>query len=75
MRHDPIDPALFIEHRQQVAARLPPNSIAIVHAADPLTTNGDGAVRYVPAADLVVREGLLPIPHQCGDVVYWDVRD
>ena len=43
MRHDPIDPALFIEHRQQVAARLPPNSIAIVHAADPLTTNGDGA--------------------------------
>ena len=50
MRHDPIDPALFIEHRQQIAAKLPPNSIAIVHAADPLTTNGDGAVRYVPAA-------------------------
>ena len=58
MRHDPIDPALFIEHRQQIAAKLPPNSIAIVHAADPLTTNGDGAVRYVPAADLFWLTGI-----------------
>ena len=52
MRHDPIDSALFVEHRQQLAAKLQPDSVAIVHAADPLTTNGDGAVRYVPAADL-----------------------
>ena len=58
MRHDPIDSALFIEHRKQLAARLPPNSVAIVHSADPLTTNGDGAVRYVPAADLFWLTGI-----------------
>ena len=58
MRHDPMDSALFIEHRKQLAARLPPNSVAIVHAADPLTTNGDGAVRYVPAADLFWLTGI-----------------
>ena len=58
MRHDSIDPALFVEHRKQIAAKLPPNSVAIVHAADPLSTNGDGAVRYVPAADLFWLTGI-----------------
>ena len=61
MRHDPIDPALFIKHRQQLAAKLQPDSVAIVHAADPLTTNGDGAVRYVPAADLFWLTGIEQI--------------
>ena len=58
MRHDSIDPVLFVEHRKQIAAKLPPNSVAIVHAADPLSTNGDGAVRYVPAADLFWLTGI-----------------
>ena len=61
MRHDPIDSALFVEHRQQLAAKLQPDSVAIVHAADPLTTNGDGAVRYVPAADLFWLTGIEQI--------------
>ena len=58
MRHDSIDPNIFIEHRQQIAARLPPKSVAIVHAADALSTNGDGTVRYVPAADLFWLTGI-----------------
>lgn len=58
MRHDSIDPVLFVEHRKQIAAKLPPDSVAIVHAADPLSTNGDGAVRYVPAADLFWLTGI-----------------
>jgi len=58
MRHDSIDPELFVKHRKQIAAKLPPNSVAIVHAADPLSTNGDGAVRYVPAADLFWLTGI-----------------
>jgi Xaa-Pro aminopeptidase len=58
MRHDPIDSALFTEHRKLLAAKLPPKSVAIVHAADPLATNGDGVVRYVPAADLFWLTGI-----------------
>ena len=58
MRHAPIDQAVFTAHRQQLAAALPPKSIAIVHAADTLPTTGDGVLRLVPAADLFWLTGI-----------------
>lgn len=58
MRHAPIDPELFCQHRQRLTAALPPNSLAIVHAADTLPTNGDGVLRLVPAADLFWLTGI-----------------
>ena len=59
MRHDSIDSVPYLLNTEsRLAARLPPNSVAIVHAADPLSTNGDGVVRYVPAADLFWLTGI-----------------
>ena len=58
MRHAPIDPALFCDHRQRLVAALPPNSLTIVHAADTPPTNGDGVSRLVPAADLFWLTGI-----------------
>ena len=58
MRHAAIDPALFSDHRQRLVASLPPCSLAIVHAADTLPTNGDGVLRLVPAADLFWLSGI-----------------
>ena len=58
MRHAPIAPALFCDHRQRLVAALPPNSLAIVHAADTPPTNGDGVSRLIPAADLFWLTGI-----------------
>lgn len=52
MRHDPLDPAVFTAHRRRLVEVLPPRSVAIVHAADILPTNGDGTLRLHPAGDL-----------------------
>lgn len=58
MRHAPIDPALFCANRDRLRALLPPRSVAIVHAADVLPTNGDGTLRLAPAADLFWLTGI-----------------
>ncbi len=58
MRHAPIDNALFVSHRRQLAALLPPRSIAIVHAADILPQTGDGTFPIYPAADLFHLSGI-----------------
>jgi Xaa-Pro aminopeptidase len=58
MRHDPIDPALFVAHRRRLVELLPPRSVAIVHAADILPTNGDGTLRPHPAGDLFWLTGI-----------------
>jgi Xaa-Pro aminopeptidase len=58
MRHAPINPALFLAHRQQLAASLPPQSIVIVHAADRLPSSGDGTLGLHPASDLFWLTGI-----------------
>ena len=58
MRHAPIDPALFIANRRRLAQQLPPGSVAILHAADILPTNGDGTLRMQPAGDLFWASGI-----------------
>jgi Xaa-Pro aminopeptidase len=58
MRHAAIDPELFCAHRRRLAAELPADSLAIVHAADVFPTNGDGVLRLVPAADLFWLTGI-----------------
>jgi Xaa-Pro aminopeptidase len=58
MRHDPIDPALFTAHRRRLVELLPARSVAIVHAADILPTNGDGTLRLHPAGDLFWLTGI-----------------
>ena len=58
MRHAPIKPSLFLTHRQQLTALLPPQSLVIVHAADLLPTTGDGTLRLHPASDLFWLTGI-----------------
>ena len=58
MRHVPINPALFLTHRQQLTALLPPQSLVIMHAADLLPTSGDGTLRLHPACDLFWLTGI-----------------
>jgi Xaa-Pro aminopeptidase len=58
MRHAPIDPALFIANRRRLAQQLPAGSVAILHAADILPTNGDGTLRMQPAGDLFWASGI-----------------
>jgi len=58
MRHDPLDPAVFTAHRRRLVEVLPPRSVAIVHAADILPTNGDGTLRLHPAGDLFWLTGI-----------------
>lgn len=58
MRHAPIDPGLFSEHRRRLVAMLPARSLVIVHAADLLSTTGDGTARFHPASDLFWLTGI-----------------
>jgi Xaa-Pro aminopeptidase len=58
MRHAPINPSLFVSHRRQLTALLPPQSLVIVHAADLLPTSGDGTLRLHPASDLFWLTGI-----------------
>jgi len=58
MRHAPIDSGLFIAHRQRLTSLLPPQGVAIVHAADVLPTTGDGTMRLHPASDLFWLSGI-----------------
>ena len=58
MRHPPIPPSLFVLHRRQLTALLPPQSLVVVHAADLLPTTGDGTLRLHPASDLFWLSGI-----------------
>jgi Xaa-Pro aminopeptidase len=58
MRHDPIDPSLFIDNRRRLAERLLPNSLAVVNANDVLPSNSDGSLPMVPGSDLFYLTGI-----------------
>ena len=58
MRHDPIDPRLFIENRARLAERLPSKSIAILNANDILPTNADGTLSMRANSDLFYLTGV-----------------
>ncbi|MBP7951389.1 MAG: aminopeptidase P family protein [Verrucomicrobiales bacterium] len=58
MKYAPIDPQLFIDNRRRLAARLKPNSIAIVHAADVLPRSADGVIPFIQNSDLFYLTGV-----------------
>lgn len=58
MRHLPIDPRLFVEHRDRSKSALTPGSLAIVNANDILPTNADGTLLMHPNADLFWLTGV-----------------
>jgi Xaa-Pro aminopeptidase len=58
MRHEPIDPKLFVQNRKRLAELLQPNSLAVVNANDVPPTNADGSLRLVPNSDLFYLSGI-----------------
>ena len=58
MRYAPIDPKLFIHNRARLAKRLPPQSLAVLHANDILPTNADGSLRLRQNSDLFYLTGV-----------------
>lgn len=58
MRHEPIDPALFVQNRERLKTKLLPKSLAVVNANDVLSTNADGSLPLVPNTDLFYLSGI-----------------
>ncbi len=58
MRHLPIEPSLFVEHRQRLASRLAANSLAVVNANDLMPRNSDALSLIVPQTDLFYLSGI-----------------
>lgn len=58
MRHEPIDPQLFINNRDRLKRLLLPKSLAVVNANDLVPTNADGLLRPVPNSDLFYLTGV-----------------
>jgi Xaa-Pro aminopeptidase len=58
MRHEPIDPQLFIQNRKRLSELLLPNSLAVLNANDVLPTNADGSLPLVPSTDFFYLSGI-----------------
>jgi Xaa-Pro aminopeptidase len=58
MRYQPLPADLFIANRQRLYAKLPPNSVVIVHANDVLPTNADGSLPFIQNSDQFYLSGI-----------------
>ncbi len=58
MRHTPIPAELFAGNRQRLAARMLPNSLAVLNANDIMPTNADGSLVQTPNSDLFYLSGV-----------------
>jgi Xaa-Pro aminopeptidase len=58
MRYSPIDPALFVEHRKHLKARLKPNSVAVFISSDVMPTSADGRLSFVQHSDIFYLCGI-----------------
>ncbi|MFK7951722.1 MAG: aminopeptidase P N-terminal domain-containing protein [Ekhidna sp.] len=58
MKYDPIDNSLFIENRKNLAKRMKPNSVAIIHSNDVMPGNADGTMRFLQNSNLFYLTGV-----------------
>jgi Xaa-Pro aminopeptidase len=58
MKYDPIDNSLFIQNRENLAKRMKPNSVAIIHSNDIMPGNADGTIRFVQNSNLFYLTGV-----------------
>jgi len=58
MRYRPIDPQLFLTHRENLKRLLLPNALAVVNSNDILPTNADGSFLLRPNSDLFYLTGI-----------------
>ena len=58
MRYDTIDPEFFVRNRANLAAKMKPNSVLIIHANDIMPTNADGVLPWRQNNDLFYLTGV-----------------
>lgn len=58
MKYDPINNELFTLNRENLARRMKPRSVAIVHANDIMPTNADGTMRFKQNSNLFYLTGV-----------------
>ncbi len=58
MRHAPINPLLFVQNRERLAALLPENSLAVLNANDALPLNADATLPAFANSDLFYLSGI-----------------
>lgn len=58
MRHQPLNPELFIFNREKFTSKLLPNSIAIFNASPQYPRNGDANLPYRPHSELYWLTGI-----------------
>ena len=58
MRHDGIDPKMFVDNRRRLARLLLPNSVAVVNANDLMPSNSDATLTMQPNSDLFYLTGI-----------------
>jgi Xaa-Pro aminopeptidase len=58
MRYQPLPAEFFAANRQRLYAKLPPNSVVIVHANDVLPTNADGSLPFIQNSDQFYLSGI-----------------
>ncbi|MDN4166414.1 aminopeptidase P family protein [Cytophagales bacterium LB-30] len=58
MKYFPIDQALFIQNRKNLAALLKPRSIAVFHSNDIMPTNADGTMAFRQNNDIFYLSGI-----------------
>jgi len=58
MRYEAIDPEFFVRNRANLAAKMKPNSVLIIHANDIMPTNADGILSWRQNNDLFYLTGV-----------------
>ena len=58
MRYEAIDPEFFVRNRANLAAKMKPNSVMIIHANDIMPTNADGTLPWRQNNDLFYLSGV-----------------
>jgi Xaa-Pro aminopeptidase len=58
MRYVPVDPALFVENRKHLKARLKPNAISVFLSNDVMPTSADGRLIFVQHSDIFYLCGI-----------------
>ena len=58
MRYHPIEAQLFIDNRRKLAAKMSPNSIAVINSNDVMPTSADGVHPFIQQTDLFYLSGI-----------------
>jgi Xaa-Pro aminopeptidase len=58
MRHQPLEPQIFVENRRKFVERMEKNAIAIFNSNDELPANGDALHKFKQNADLYWLTGI-----------------